>query len=85
MKSAHFDSHIVPLTVVFGNPHRHRQAGQARRRLHLRPILRDGFRSGRVFKIVSHIRVAGRSPTALTYSAWSKAHVGFSQFQVGRL
>src|SRR5215471_13009688 len=57
MKSADFDPHIVRITVVFGNPHRHRQAGQARRQLHIRPILRDGFRSGRVFKIVRH-RVA---------------------------
>ena len=58
MKSADFDPHIVRITVVFGNPYRHRQAGQARRQVHFRPILRDGFRSAGVFKIVHHIRVA---------------------------
>ena len=52
MKSADSDPHIVRTTVVFGNPYRHRQAGQARRQLYFRPILRDGFRSGRVFKSV---------------------------------
>jgi hypothetical protein len=73
IKSADFDPHIVRITVVFGNPHRHRQAGQARRELHFRPILGDGFRSGRVFKIVRHIRVADPSPTALTYWARPRA------------
>ena len=72
MKSADFDPHIVRITVVFGNPHRHRQAGQTRRQLHFRPILRDSFHSGRIFKIVRHIRRAGRSPTALTYWAWPR-------------
>src|SRR5271170_3723822 len=76
MKSADFDPYIVRITVVFRNPHRHRQAGQAQRQLYFRPVLRDGFRSGRVFKIVRHIRVAGRSPTALTYWAWPRASSG---------
>jgi hypothetical protein len=76
MESADFEPHIVRITVVFGNPHRHPQAGQARRQLHFRPILRDGFRNGRAFKIVRHIRVTARSPTALTYWAWPRASRG---------
>jgi len=43
MKSDDSDPHIVRITVVFGNPRRHRQAGQARRQLYFRSILRDGF------------------------------------------
>jgi hypothetical protein len=69
LKSADFDPRIVRITVILGNPHRHRQASQARRQLDFCPILRDGFRSGRIFKIVRHIRVKGRSSTALTYWA----------------
>jgi hypothetical protein len=85
MKSADFDPPIVWITVVFGDPYRHRQAGHARRQLHFRPILRDGFRSGRPSKIVRHIRVSAAPDRFDLLGMAEGVKKGFCRFHVGRL